>query len=241
MKWGRPTSSVLGFLRSSLEPAARAPLGPPCEGDRDVAGPAEQPVVLQAALAAAVRDGNDVVRLPTRARGAPGASRGAIGYRRFRAAPLTMRLDDVEAAHPACALVALLHLLPHVPRAAADLPFVHARVAAERPTRRLHGGAAPTADRVAGFIPLGLPPLIGGDDTLTMGTHGVSYRHLGRGSLMPVSVQLDGLRDRRQNAFRVPKPIEAYRAGGCGRGCPGSFSSLARASVCSWCALKSST
>ncbi len=192
----------------------RGPLGPPCEGDRHVTGPAEQPVVLQTAFAAAIGDGNDVVRLPGRARGAPGAATGTIGCRRFRPAPLTMRLDDVEAAQPARALVALLHVLPHVPRAAADLPFVHARIAAERPPRRLHGFAAPTADRESGFIPLGLPPLIGGDDTLAMGTHERRYRHLGRGNLVPFPLQLDASAEQAENACGS-QPNRTCRAGVC--------------------------
>jgi hypothetical protein len=143
----------------------------PRERHRYVAGPAEQPVVLQAAFAAAVGDRDDVIRFPPRTSGPPGPPRGAIGHRRFRAAPLTMRLDDVEAAEPAGTLVALLHLPPHVPRTAADLPLVNARLAAEGPPRRLHGRVAPPADRVAGRISLGLAPLIRGYDTLPTSTH----------------------------------------------------------------------
>ena len=147
------------------------PLRAPREGDRDVAGPAQQPVVLQAAFAAAVRNGNDVVGFPTWTRRPPGPARRAIADGRFRAGPFTMRLDDVEAAQPACALVSFLHLPTHVPRAAADLPFVDARVSAEGPPRRLDRRAAPPANRVPRFIPLGLPPLLGSNDALTTGTH----------------------------------------------------------------------
>ena len=152
------------------------PLRAPGERDRDVAGPAQQPVVLEAALAAAVRDRHDVIGFPPRPRRPPGPPRGAIGCRRLRARPLTVRLDDVEAAEPAGALVALLHLLPHVPRAAADLPFVHAGVAAERAPRRLHRPPAPAADRLAGVVALRLAPLIGGDDARAAGAHGLEYR-----------------------------------------------------------------
>jgi hypothetical protein len=147
------------------------PLRAPHECDRDVAGPAQQPVVLQAAFAAAVRNRNDVVGFPTRTRRPPGPARRAIADGRFRAGPFTMRLDDVEAAEPARALISLLHLPTHVPRAAADLPFVDAPVSAEGPPRGLDRRVAPPADRKPRFVPLGLPPLLGSNDALTTGTH----------------------------------------------------------------------
>src|SRR5438132_190769 len=58
-----------------------------------------------------------------------------------------MRLDDVQAAQPADALVALLDFPPDVPGTAADLPFVHAQVAAERAAGGCDGAAAPAAAR----------------------------------------------------------------------------------------------
>src|SRR5262245_28040003 len=108
------------------------PRSPPLEGDTNVARAAEQPVVVETALAAAVGDGNNVIGFPARTHGPPAFPRGAIPGRRLRARPLAMRLDDVEAAEPARPLVALLHFAAHVPGAAADLPFVHARLPAER-------------------------------------------------------------------------------------------------------------
>src|SRR4029079_12201997 len=71
---------------------------PPCRCDLHMATTAEQTIVLQAALAAAVRDRDDVVRLPARTRLAPALARGPIGGRRLRARPRAVRLDDVDAA-----------------------------------------------------------------------------------------------------------------------------------------------
>jgi len=147
------------------------PLRAPCERDSQVAPTAQQPVVVEPAFAAAVGNGHDVIRFPPRALGAPGPPHRAISRRRFRAGPFAMRLDDIEAAQPARALVALLYLLPHIPRAAPDLPLVHARVAAERPARRLHRATAPPADRLSRLIALGLSPVIRGHHTLTTGAH----------------------------------------------------------------------
>jgi tetratricopeptide (TPR) repeat protein len=86
--------------------------------------------------------------------------------------------DHVEAAEPTRTLVALLDLAPHVPGAAADLPFVHARLAAERPPRRRHRTAAPAADGLAVGVAFGDSPLIGGDNARALGTHAV---HIGAG------------------------------------------------------------
>jgi len=149
------------------------PLRAPRERDRHVAGPAQQPVILQAAFTAAVRDGDDVIGLPPGARGPPRPARRAIAPGWFRAGPFAVRFDDVEAAEAAGALVSLFHLLADVPRAAADLPLVDAGVAAEGPAGLLHRRAAPPADRVPAFIPLGLPPLIGRDDPRAPGAHGL--------------------------------------------------------------------
>src|SRR6476661_7030722 len=105
--------------------ALRAPL----QRDAQVAGPAQQPVILEAALAAAIGDRNDMIGLPPWPRGAPARAGRAIGRRRFGSRPFAVRFDDVEAAQSADAPVALLDLAAHVPRAAAYLPFVHAGVA----------------------------------------------------------------------------------------------------------------
>ena len=132
---------------------------------------AEQAVVLEPALTAAIGHRDDVVRFPPRTRGAPGLASGAVGAWRFRARPFAVRLDDVEAAQPAGALVALLDLLPHVPRAAADLPFVDARVAAEGPPRTLDRRSAPPADRPSEFIEIRFAPVVSRDRTRTKSAH----------------------------------------------------------------------
>jgi hypothetical protein len=59
---------------------------------------------------------------------------------------------------------------------------MHAGIAAERPPRRGNRTAAPSADRRAGVIALGLAPLIRGDDTLAPGAHG---RIIGASGLRP--------------------------------------------------------
>src|SRR5262245_42966373 len=100
--------------------------------------PAEETEVLETTLATAVRDRNNVIRLPARPSRAPAPPRGPIGHRWFRARPLAMRLDHVQAAQAANPFVAFLDFAAHVPRTAADLPLVHARVAAERPARADH-------------------------------------------------------------------------------------------------------
>ena len=160
-------------------------LGPPrapVERDLQMAGPAEQPIVLESALAAAVGDRDDVVRFPARARRAPGLSGRAIGRGRLRARPLAMGLDDVEAAEPADALVAFLHFAAHVPGAAADLPLVDAGVAAEGPPRRRDWSPAPPADRPPGLVPLGFPPLIGRHDPRAPSAHAPLIGGTGRGA-----------------------------------------------------------
>src|SRR5690606_2459020 len=96
--------------------------------------------------------------------------------RRLRPRPLPMRLDDVEAAEAACALVALLHLLADVRRAAADLPFVHAGVGAEGAAGFDDGTMAPAADRLAGCIAYRFTPVVGRNRTGAKGTHAWIYR-----------------------------------------------------------------
>src|SRR5258708_33514354 len=133
---------------------------------------AEEPIVVESAFPAAVRHGNDVIRFPPGPLGAPALARGTVGRRRLGARPFAMRLDDVQAAQTADALVALLAFPPHVPGAAADLPFVHARVAAERAAGGRDRAAAPAADGGAGAVAIGPAPAIRGDDALAAGAHG---------------------------------------------------------------------
>src|SRR5258708_16579382 len=124
---------------------------------------AEEPIVVESAFPAAVRHGNDVIRFPPGPLGAPALARGTVGRRRLGARPFGMRLDDVQAAQTADALVALLDFPPHVPGAAADLPFVHARVAAERAAGGRDPAPAPAADGGAGGLALGPAPPIRAD------------------------------------------------------------------------------
>jgi hypothetical protein len=134
-------------------------------------GAAQQAVIFEAAFATAIRHGNDVIRFPARAQGAPRLSRGAITGGRLRACPLAMRLHDVEAAELAGALVSLPDLLADVRRAAANLPLVYALVTAERAARRLHEPSAPAAHRLAGRVAVRNSPLIGGDNARAAGAH----------------------------------------------------------------------
>jgi hypothetical protein len=162
----------VGGFHTRLDPARS-----PGEGHRNVTRAAQEPVILEAAFPAAVGDRDDVVRLPSRPRRAPALSSRAVGGRRPRARPGTVRLDDVESTELADPLVALFHLPPHVPRTAADFPLMHARVAAEGPARRFHRCTAPAADRIACLVPLRLPPLVRGHNARATGAHG---RGIGR-------------------------------------------------------------
>ena len=134
---------------------------------------AEQSIVLEAAFAAAVRDRDDMIGFPPGTRRAPGAPRGPIAGWRFRSRPFPVGFHDVKTAELAGALVAFLDLLADVPRAAPDLPLVHARVAAEGAARRLDGAATPAADRLAGIIAIRPAPLIGRHDARATGAHRV--------------------------------------------------------------------
>ena len=140
---------------------ANSPSAPPIEGDTQVARLAEQPVVLESALASAVGDGNDVIGLPSWSHRTPRLASGTIGSRWLRPRPFPMRFHDVESAQLTGTLIALFDLLAHVPRAAPDLPFVHAGVTAERPAWRSDGPAAPPADCLALFIFVWDAPLFG--------------------------------------------------------------------------------
>src|SRR5436309_4937272 len=133
----------------------------PPQRDRDVAGAAQQAVVVEAAFAAAVGDGQNVIGFPSRTVVAPRAPLGAVGRGRFAAPPSSLGERDVEAAEPADAAVALPHLIAHVPRIASDPPFVNARVAAERAARPTHDGAAPSAGRASSIGAVGLAARVG--------------------------------------------------------------------------------
>jgi hypothetical protein len=138
---------------------------------------AEQSIVLEATLAAAVGDRDDVVRFPAWAGPAPRAPCGAILGWRLRSRPLPVSLHDIDAAHLTDSLVTLLDLLTDVPRAAADLPLVDARVAAKRASRRTNGPAAPATDRLSGGVALWLAPLVRCDDTRAASAHARDYRN----------------------------------------------------------------
>src|SRR5689334_9425544 len=117
---------------------------------------AQQSIVFEAALASAVSDRNDVISFPAGARRAPRPARRPIRDRRLRPAPLSMRLHDVDAAELTNALISFLDLLTNVPRAATNLPFMNAGIAAESPPRRFHDLAAPTTDWLPRGIAFGL-------------------------------------------------------------------------------------
>lgn len=160
----------------ALDACLAGPAGAPRKRHRHMTRPAEQAIVLEAALAAAVGHRHDVVRLPSGPRDAPGFACGTIAGGRFGPGPLTVRFHHIEAAQPAGALVALLYLLTHVPGAAADFPLVHARVATKRAPRRLYRRSTPAADGLARFRAIGLPPLSGRDNAGAAGAHGREYR-----------------------------------------------------------------
>jgi hypothetical protein len=148
-----------------------------------VTWPAQQAVVLQAALTSAVGDRDNVIRFPPRLRRAPGAAGGAIRGRGLRPRPLAVRLDDVESTEAAGPFVPFLDLLTHVRWAAANLPLVHTGVAAERAARRAHELPAPAANRLTGGVALRLAPLFCGDDARPEGAHGLEYRRRGMRAL----------------------------------------------------------
>ena len=154
-----------------LTPGDAAALRTPGQGHAHMAGTAEQPVILEAALPAAVCHRDDVIGFPTRTRGSPRLARRPVRGGRFRTRPLAMRFDDIEAAQSARPLVALLHLLAHIPGTAADLPFVHTGVAAEGPPRTNDSSLTPAANRIPGFVPLRNAPLIGSHNARATSAH----------------------------------------------------------------------
>src|SRR5215207_918937 len=125
-----------------------------------MAGTAEQAIVLEPALTATVGNGNDVVRFPARPAGAPGLARGAILSGRLAPRPFAVCFDHVESAEATDSFVSLFDLAPHVPRTAADLPFVNAGITAERPPRPDHAALAPAADRLPRLVAFRNSPLI---------------------------------------------------------------------------------
>lgn len=140
---------------------SRAISEPPLERHRDVAGPAQQPVIVETAFAAALGDRHDVIRFPARSRGAPAASRGPIARRRTLAAPSALGAPHVEPTQSAHARIPRPDLFADIAGIAAQLPFVHARVAAEGAARWANDGAAPAANRVTGGIAIGNAPVLG--------------------------------------------------------------------------------
>lgn len=158
--------AFFGGRLCALAPAGRrrAP-GPPRERHLRVAGAAQQAIVLEAAFAAALRDRDDVIRLPARPGGAPLLPGSTIRRRRLPASPFAVRLRDVQPAELTDPLVALPDFAAHVPRAAAYLPLVHAGFAAESAPRRQHRVPAPAADWLASLVAVGFAPLVGCDDT----------------------------------------------------------------------------
>ena len=138
----------------------------------------QEAVILEAAFASAIRHRDDVIRFPARPCGAPRFPRAAIARRGLPTRPLTMRFHDVKAAELARALVPFLDLLPDVPRAASNLPFVDALVTAERAARRRDRSPAPAADRLSSRVAFGNAPLLRRDDARATGTHAWGYRLL---------------------------------------------------------------
>jgi hypothetical protein len=176
----------------------QASLRTPRERDRNVARAAEQSIVFKPALAATISDGNNVIRFPARTRGAPRPSSRAIGHGRFRSRPLPVRLKHIEPADLTNPLIPLLDLLSNVPRAASNLPFVNAPVAAERAPRRFDDAVAPATDWFTRRIALGLAPLFGGNDAGSAGAHAGSYRQERMRPLTATAVPPKGGSDKRQ-------------------------------------------
>lgn len=162
----------MACLRGSREGTLPAP------GDRHghVAGAAEQPVVIEAALPAAVGHRDDVIGFPPGLGRPPQLSALAVRSRRFRLPPFLLGCANIEAAQAALPLVALLHFLADVRRTASNPPFVHARVAAEGAPRGLDWPAAPAANRVTGLVSNGLAPLLGRHGPASHGAHICAYR-----------------------------------------------------------------
>jgi len=148
----------------------------PRECHRDVARPTEQSVVLEAALAATIRNRNDVIGFPAWTCGSTLSAGSPITGRRLGSGPLAMCLHDIEPANLTDPFVALLDLLANVPGTAPNLPLVDTRVAAKSSARCLDQPAAPPTDRLAIRIPLRFAPLIGGHDTRTASAHAFGYR-----------------------------------------------------------------
>jgi hypothetical protein len=142
-----------------------------------MAGAAEEAVIVQAALAAAVGDGEDMVRLPARPCCAPGATFPARGFRGPPAAPRRLCLFDIERTAPADPRITLPDLFPHVARAAPQPPLVDARVAAEGAAARGRDNAlAPAADWLACGVAVGLAPVVPINGATPNGAHAPVFR-----------------------------------------------------------------
>ena len=148
-----------------------------------MASPTKQSIVVKSAFAAAVSDRHDMIRFPARACRSPLFPRGAVARRRLGSRPLPVRLHDVKTADPTDSLVALLDLLTDIPGTAANLPFVDARVAAERATRWCDGSVAPAANGLSSRISIRFAPLFGGNDAGAAGAHAMGYRRIGARAL----------------------------------------------------------
>ena len=127
-----------------------------------------------------------MIGFPSRTRCAPASPCRTIDRARAIAFPSALGRTDVAPAPPADAGVALPHLLADVAWTAAQLPFVYARVATERPPRPLHDRSTPPAHGLAGFVAIGLPPVVRRDTASTNGAHAGRYRRQGRGALANV-------------------------------------------------------
>ena len=147
-------------------------------GDGNVAGPAQQSVILQAAFAAAVRNREDVIRFPSRPHRAPLPPCGAIRSRRPLTFPTSFCPPHVEATHAADPLIAFPDLFADVRRAAPQAPIMDARVAAEGlPARSGDEVAAPPANRTSLRIEVGFPVTVGRNGSAPDGAHA---RRIGR-------------------------------------------------------------
>ena len=153
-------------------PHATASGAPARRVSPNMARPAQEPVVLQSALAAAIGDRHDVVGLPSR------PARLASVFRAARS-----EAGGRDRVHARCALTTSN---PHSRQIPLSRFFTCCRTyhgllrifhswtqASPQNVRRggFTGRAAPAADRLPGLVPLGLPPLIRSDDARATGAH----------------------------------------------------------------------
>jgi len=136
-----------------------------------VALPAEQAVVVQPAFSTAIRNRHNVIRFPPRASGAPLAARDAIERAWLLTSPQAFGLSDIEAASLADPGITLPDPFADVTRTAAHLPFVHARIAAECPSRWADETTTPAANRISRWVAIGFAPVVGSDGAAPDGAH----------------------------------------------------------------------